>query len=52
MYLGMRQAELSARYVKGPSGLVALDGASHRLHEERPDDVAEVIAARVAAPGS
>jgi pimeloyl-ACP methyl ester carboxylesterase len=44
--LGRRMAELTTRYVTGPYELVELSG-SHWLLEERPDEVAAAIVARV-----
>ncbi len=46
--LGRAAAERTARYVTGPYAFVELD-ASHWLPEERPDDVAREILARMDA---
>lgn len=45
--LGRRGAELCRSFVTGDYRFVELEGASHWLLDERPDDVAEAIIARV-----
>lgn len=48
-YLGRRQADLTADYVTAPYELIVINDASHWLPDERPDEVAAAIAARVAS---
>ncbi|MGS2810346.1 alpha/beta fold hydrolase [Nocardia sp. MW-W600-9] len=45
--LARRGAELSGNYVTGDYRLVVLEGASHWLPEERPRELAEIIAERI-----
>ncbi|MFE3546737.1 alpha/beta fold hydrolase [Nocardia sp. NPDC059177] len=45
--LGRRGAELAERYVRGDYRLVVLEGASHWLPEERPAEIAEIVAERI-----
>ncbi|MFC4374482.1 alpha/beta fold hydrolase [Nocardia halotolerans] len=45
--LSRRGAELAGQYVTGQYRLVVLDGASHWLPEERPAELADLIAERV-----
>ncbi|MFF2084558.1 alpha/beta fold hydrolase [Nocardia sp. NPDC058176] len=45
--LSRRGAELAEKYAAGDYRLVVLDGASHWLPEERPDELAELIADRI-----
>lgn len=45
--LSRRGAELAEQYVGGDYRLAVLDGASHWLPEERPDELAELIVERI-----
>ncbi|WP_336087466.1 alpha/beta fold hydrolase [Nocardia sp. SSK8] len=45
--LSRRGAELAGRYVRGDYRLVVLDGASHWLPEERPAELAGIVAERI-----
>ncbi|MGW6728427.1 alpha/beta fold hydrolase [Nocardia sp. NPDC055029] len=45
--LARRGAELTERYVTGDYRLEVIDGASHWLPEERPHELAEIIAERI-----
>ncbi|MFE6924444.1 alpha/beta fold hydrolase [Nocardia sp. NPDC057663] len=45
--LTRRGAELTERYVTGDYRLVVIDGASHWLPEERPQELAEIIVDRI-----
>ncbi|MDO3648304.1 alpha/beta fold hydrolase [Nocardia mangyaensis] len=45
--LSRRGAELAEAYVEGDYRLAVLEGASHWLPEERPDELAELIADRI-----
>lgn len=44
--LAMTQATDSQRYVDAPFDFVQIDGASHWIPEERPQELAEAIVAR------
>ncbi|GED97983.1 alpha/beta hydrolase [Gordonia crocea] len=47
--LGIKQAAGSAKYVDAPFDLVVVEGASHWIPDERPDELAAAILARVAS---
>ena len=49
--VGRRGHDLSRRFVKAPWKLVVLEGASHWIPEERPEELAELIDAHVASAG-
>jgi pimeloyl-ACP methyl ester carboxylesterase len=48
-FLGRTGAELCERYVDGPYTFVVLEGASHWIPDERPEELAAAILDRVAA---
>lgn len=50
--LSRRGAELARHYVSGDFELVTLDGATHWIPDERPAELASVIARRARAAGS
>ncbi|MFC4127661.1 alpha/beta fold hydrolase [Nocardia rhizosphaerae] len=47
--LSRRGAELTGRFVTGDYRLAVVEGASHWLPDERPDELAEIVAARIAS---
>lgn len=44
--LGRQQAELTVHYVHAPYELVVLDGVSHWIPDERPEELAQIILRR------
>jgi pimeloyl-ACP methyl ester carboxylesterase len=47
--LGRRAAELTADHVTGPYRFEVLEGVSHWIPEERPDDVVRLVLEQVRA---
>lgn len=50
--LGRKAADLTGRYVQGPYRYEVLDGVSHWIPEEMPDQVAELVVGHASAHGA